>query len=326
MFKKVSVFIIVSFALLLSACGSSGSSSEENASNYPENQIEVIVPFSSGGASDLVSRTVASEMENDLDVPLTITNQTGGSGATGMLSLKNAQADGYTIGYVPVEMSMLDSLELADITPSDYEFIGQLMTIPSAITVPADAPYDTIEEFVSYAEENPGEIQIGNSGTGSIWHIAAAAFAEEAGIDVEYVPYDGASPAVTALMGGHISAVSVSPSEVRGGVESGDLKVLGVMGEERDPELPDVPTMQEAGYDVSVAGWGGFVAPEGTPEEVLEPLRSSFKNAAESEEFQQLMDDRGMIPAYKNGKEFSSYAEEQYDYFSELIPTIEINQ
>ncbi|MCG1010648.1 tripartite tricarboxylate transporter substrate binding protein [Salinicoccus sp. ID82-1] len=326
MTKKVSAFIFLSFVLILSACGNLNVSSGEETANYPEDQIEVIVPFSSGGASDLVSRTVASEMEDGLGVPLTITNKTGGSGATGMMSTKNAQPNGYTIGYVPVEMSMLESLGLAEVKPEDYEFIGQLMTIPSAITVPADAPYDTIEEFVSYAKDNPGKIQIGNSGTGSIWHIAAAAFAQEAEIDVEYVPYEGAAPAVTALMGDHISAVSVSPSEVRGGVDSEDLKVLAVMGEERDPELPDVPTMKEVGYDFAVAGWGGFVAPKGTPENALEQLRSSFEEAAESEGFQQLMEDRGMIPAYKSGEEFMEYAQEQYDYFSELIPSIELSE
>lgn len=315
---------MVFFALILTACSSSSSNSE--AANYPDDQVEVIVPFASGGSSDLVSRTIATEMESGLGVPVTITNKTGGSGATGMLAVKNAQSDGYTLGYVPVEMSMLDGLGLADIKPDDFEYIGQLMTIPAAITVPADAPYDTIEDFVQYAKDNPGKIQIGNSGAGSIWHIAAAAFAQEADVDVEYVPYEGAAPAVTALMGGHISAVAVSPSEVSAGVASGDLKVLAVMGDERDPSLPDTPTMKESGYDVSVAGWGGFVAPKGTPEEALKKLRESFKEASDSDKFQKLMEDRGMIPAYKEGEEFKAYAEEQYDYFNELIPTIELNQ
>ncbi|WP_101842590.1 tripartite tricarboxylate transporter substrate binding protein [Halobacillus sp. Marseille-P3879] len=326
MYKKVSVFMLLCFTLLLGACGSTSSSQGETDPDYPDDQIEVVVPFDSGGASDLVSRTIASEMEESLDVPFTVTNKTGGSGATGMLATKNAKPDGHTVGYVPVEMSMLESLELADITPKDYEFIGQLMTIPAAITVPADAPYDTIEEFIDYAKENPGEIQIGNSGTGSIWHIAAAAFAQETDIEMQYVPYEGAAPAVTALMGDHISAVSVSPSEVKGGVDSGDLKVLAVMGEERDPSVPDTPTLEEEGYDVSVAGWGGFVAPKDTPENALSQLRESFEDAAESDEFQELMEDRGMTPAYKSGEEFEQYAQEQYDYFNELIPTIELEE
>ncbi|WP_208587733.1 tripartite tricarboxylate transporter substrate binding protein [Gracilibacillus suaedae] len=322
--KKLMISIcIVAIGGLLSACGSSNSS--EDSSNFPENQIEVVVPFAAGGASDLVSRTIATEMENELDVPVVVSNKTGGSGTTGMLATKDAKPDGYTIGYVPVELAMVQELGLAEIAPNDYQAIGQLMTIPAAITVSADAPYDTIEEFISYAEENPGEVKVGNSGTGSIWHIAAAAFAQELDLELEYIPYDGAAPAVTALMGGHVDAVSVSPSEVVAGLDSEDLKVLAVMSEERDANVPDVPTLQELGYDINLSGWGGFVAPTDTPDEVMETLQSAFKIAAESEAFTNLLEERGMNPNYKDGAEFQQFAQDQYEYFSELIPSIDLS-
>ncbi|MCR6110143.1 tripartite tricarboxylate transporter substrate binding protein [Bacillus sp. A301a_S52] len=319
--KLVNAFMMT-FLIFLAACGNQ--SGEGNTADYPEKQIEVVVPFAAGGASDLVSRTIASEMEEELDVPVVITNRTGGSGANGMYSVRDAQADGYTIGYVPVELAMLESLDLADISPNDFEGIGQLMTIPAAITVPADAPYDTIEEFIQFAQENPGNVTIGNSGTGSIWHIAAAAFADEVEIDVQYVPYEGAAPAVTALMGGHIDAVSVSPSEVISGLNSDDLKVLAVMSEEPDANVPDVPTLQELGYDINLSGWGGFVAPKDTPEEVLDTLREAFEAAATSDTFIQLLDERGMNADYKPGDEFMEFSMEQYDFFTDLIPQVEV--
>ncbi|MCR6106064.1 tripartite tricarboxylate transporter substrate binding protein [Salipaludibacillus agaradhaerens] len=322
MTNKLVSALMVTFLLFLAACGNE--SGEENTADYPEKQIEVVVPFAAGGASDLVSRTIASEMEEELDVPVVITNRTGGSGANGMYSVRDAQADGYTIGYVPVELAMLESLDLADISPNDFEGIGQLMTIPAAITVPADAPYDTIEEFIQFAQENPGNVTIGNSGTGSIWHIAAAAFADEVEIDVQYVPYEGAAPAVTALMGGHIDAVSVSPSEVISGLNSDDLKVLAVMSEEPDANVPDVPTLQELGYDINLSGWGGFVAPKDTPEEVLDTLREAFEAAATSDTFIQLLDERGMNADYKPGDEFMEFSMEQYDFFTDLIPQVEV--
>jgi len=121
---------------------------------------------------------------------------------------------------------------------------------PAALTVKKDAPYNTVEEFIAYAKDHPGEISIGNSGPGSVWHIAAGLLAEKADIEVKYVPYDGAAPAITALVGDHIQAVSVSPAEVQGQVEAGDLKILGVMNSERVPAFPDVPTFEELGYDI----------------------------------------------------------------------------
>ncbi|WP_339226876.1 tripartite tricarboxylate transporter substrate-binding protein [Oceanobacillus sp. FSL K6-2867] len=326
--KFISFFLISSLVLFLAACGNSdskagSSADQETGSSFPEDQIEVVVPFAAGGASDLVSRTIATEMEKELGVPVVITNKTGGSGATGLLSVKDANPDGYTIGYVPVELAMLESLGLAEISPEDYAALGQLMTIPAGIIVSGDAPYNSVEEFVEHAKENPGEIKIGNSGTGSIWHIAAAAFAGEADIEIGHVPYDGAAPAVTALMGGHIDAVTVSPSEAISGIESGDLKVLAVMSEERDVNAPDSPTLQELGYDINLGGWGGFVAPKEIPEDVLEALKAAFETAYNSDAFQKLLEDRGMNPDYKPGDEFQEFAKDQYDFYSELIPTIE---
>jgi len=326
--KYMFALIATSLILFLAACGNSnteGASSESGEANssYPEEQIEVIVPFAAGGASDLVSRTIATEMENALGVPVVVANKTGGSGATGLLSTKDADPDGYTIGYVPVELAMLESLGLAQVSPEDYAALGQLMTIPAGIIVKGDAPYNSVEEFVAYAKENPGKIKVGNSGTGSIWHIAAAAFAGEAGIEVSHVPYDGAAPAVTALMGGHIDAVTVSPSEAISGISSGDLKVLAVMSEERDVNAPDAPTLQELGFDINLGGWGGFVAPKETPEDILETLRAAFETAYNSEAFQKLLEERGMNPDYKPGEEFQTFAKEQYDFYGELIPQIE---
>lgn len=322
--RFISTFIVISIVTLLSACGTT--SDKDNAANFPENQIEVIVPFAAGGASDLVSRTIATEMEKDLDVPVIITNKTGGSGATGLYAVEAAKADGYTLGYVPAELAMLESLELADITPEDFEALGQLMTIPAAITVRSDAPYDTIEEFIQFAKDHPGEVTVGNSGTGSIWHIAAAAFAQEVGVELDHIPYDGAAPAVTALLGKHVDAVSVSPSEAISGIDSGDLKVLAVMSEEPDINVPDAPTMQELGYDINLSGWGGFVAPKDTPEKVLESLSSAFETAYNSDAFQKLLEERGMNPDYKSGDEFEKFSIEQYEYFSELIPKVELSE
>lgn len=325
--KHLKIFGVLSMsAALLVGCSSSDSTANGAASEaYPEDQISLVVPFAAGGASDMVSRSIAAEMEKELEVPVVIVNKVGGSGAVGMTDVRSSEPNGYTLGYVPVEMVMLESLGLSDITPDDFDFISRLMTVPAAITVPADAPYNTIQEFIDYATENPGEIQIGNSGVGSIWHLAAAALAQETDAEFTYIPFDGGAPAVTALTGGHIQAVSVSPSEVKAGVDGENLKILAVMGDERDPAFPDVPTLKEEGIDLSLAGWGGFVAPKGTPEEIVSALDESIENAMETEEFKKLVNDRLLTPAYLSSTEFETFANEQYEFFSELIPSIELN-
>ncbi|WYS06019.1 tripartite tricarboxylate transporter substrate binding protein [Bacillus sp. FSL R5-0394] len=320
--RLTNLFISIVAALCLASC--SNQSPEEAAERYPEDQVSLIVPFATGGASDVVSRAVAMAMEEELGVPVVVVNKTGGVGAIGVYDVMMANADGYRIGYVPVELVMYDGLQIASISPYEFAYISRLMEIPAAITVSADAPYNTLDEFITYAKEHPGELQIGNSGTGSIWHIAAGALAQEAGVKFNYVPFEGAAPAVGSLLGGHIDAVSVSPSEVKTGLDSGGLKVLGVMGNERDPVVPDVPTMKEQGYDVVLGGWGGFVAPKDTPEEIIAALDAAIEKSMETETFQTLAESRGLTPAYLPGQAFEAFAVEQYEFFNELIPSIEM--
>jgi tripartite-type tricarboxylate transporter receptor subunit TctC len=312
---------------LLGACSSEtgkNADAEDTGSDFPNKQIELVVPYAPGGASDMVSRTVGSYLEKDLGVPVVTNNKTGGTGAVGMSYVEGKNPDGYTVGYVPVEMAMLSALGFADIEPSKFDLLGRAIVIPAAITVPADAPYNTIQEFIQYAKDNPGKVRVGNSGTGSIWHIAAAGLAEETGAKMKYVPFEGAAPAVAALLGGHIEAVSVSPSEVKASVDGGDLKILAVMSKDRDKTFPDVPTLIESGIDLEIAAWGGFVVPKGTPEDIKAKLEESVKGAVGSEEFQKLADERGLNASHLSAEEFTKFADEQYKFFGDLIPKMEL--
>lgn len=300
------------------------SNPQEQKSNYPEKQITLVVPYAPGGASDMVARTVAQVVEKELDIPIVVMNKTGGTGAVGMSFVEASPKDGYTFGYVPVEMTMVKSLGYADIEPDKFDLLGRAIVIPAAITVPANAPYDTIEEFVEYAKNNPGDLKVGNSGTGSIWHIAAAGFANAANIELSYIPFDGAAPAVAALMGRHIDAVSVSPSEVKSGVDGGDLKVLAVMSADRDKLFPDVPSLKEKGIDVEIAAWGGFAVPKDTPDDIKKILEEAVQVAVSSDEFKKLAEERGLNQAYLSASEFSEFALSQYNFYNELIPSMEL--
>ena len=334
--KILALALAAAMSLTLVACGgsktpaasgsaSSGGSSSAETVDFPGNkQVSLIVPYSAGGASDTVARIYASELEQSLGTSIVVSNVTGASGAIGLEQVRNSNPDGYTIAYMPVESTMLKALGFTDLSTDDFRFIGRAMTIPAAVTVRADAPWDTFEDFVNYAKEHPGEIQVGNSGTGSIWHIAAASIEKECGVQFTHVPFDGAAPAVAALLGGNIQAVTVSPSEVKNNVDSGDFKVLCVLGESRSSVVPDVPTAQELGIDITIQGWGGFAVPKDTPQAVIDILEKASETAINSDSVKKTLAHRGYEHASLSGSDMDQKASEELAYYSELIPELGI--
>lgn len=329
--KILALALAAAIALSLVACSkpagnsSSSSASKGNTVDFPGNkQISLIVPYSAGGASDTTARIYAAELEKALGATIVVSNVTGASGAIGLEQVRNANPDGYTMAYMPVESTMLRSLGFTDLSTDDFKFVGRAMTIPAAVTVRADAPWNTFQEFVDYAKEHPGEIQVGNSGTGSIWHIAAASIEDKCGIEFTHVPFDGAAPAVAALLGGNIQAVTVSPSEVKNNVDSGDFKVLCVLGEGRSSVVPDVQTATEMGIDITIQGWGGFAVPKDTPQEIVDILEAASETAINSDAVKELLAERGFEHAYLNGSDMDAKAAAELAYYSELIPKLGI--
>lgn len=292
------------------------------APKFPRKQIQIVVPYAPGGASDTVARIYGKELEKELGKPVVVVNRTGASGAVGLESVKNSKPDGYTMSYMPVESTMISALGLSDISSDDFTFVCRIMTIPAAITVSADAPWNTLDDFLKYAKENPGKITVGNSGPGSIWNVAAASLEQATGVKFTHVPFDGAAPAVAALLGKNISAVSVSPSEVKTNVDAGQFKVLAVIGDQKSSVVPNVKTTKEMGIDITAMGWGGFAVPKGTPKEVVQILNDASAKVAQSEELKKLLADRGFEYAYLNGKDMDAFAKSQLAQYKELIPQL----
>lgn len=297
-----------------------------SAADFPgKKAITIVCPYAAGGASDTTSRIFASEFETAIGTTVMVQNTTGASGAIGLETVRNSKPDGYTIAYMPVESTMLSSLGYTDLTTEDFRFIGRAMTIPAAITVKADSEWQTFEDFIDYAKEHPGEVRVGNSGTGSIWQVAAASVEETCGVEFNHVPFsDGAASAVTALLGGNIEAVAVSPSEVYTNVESGDLRTLVVLGEDKSSVLPEVPTAKDLGYDIVIQGWGGFAVPKDTPDDVVATLETAAETAINSDAMKELLASKGYEHAYLNGADMDKVAAEELAHYSELIPTMGI--
>ncbi|UFJ43103.1 tripartite tricarboxylate transporter substrate binding protein [Brevibacillus humidisoli] len=316
----------------LAACGSganSGGATGEAAaggSDFPQRDLTIIVPFSAGGGTDATARALAKAAEQHLGQSIAVVNKTGGSGAVGFTEGANAKPDGYTLTMLTMEITTLKHLKLSELTHEDFKPIAQVNFDPPAITVRADAPYNTVQEFFDYVKENPGKVKVGNSGPGALWHMAAIIMEKNVGVQFTHVPFEGANPAVTALLGGHIDMVPVSPAEVKAHVEAGKLKTLAVVDEKQSDVLPGVKTLEEQmGIKMPPIGsWRGLAVPKETPEEVVSILADAFMKAAESEEFKTYMKNNGLGLSIKDASSFQKMIVESHDYFGELIPELGI--
>jgi tripartite-type tricarboxylate transporter receptor subunit TctC len=279
---------------------------------FPEKPITVICPWTAGGGTDVLLRALSKSAEKFLGQTITVLNQTGGAGAIGHNAIRAARPDGYTVGMITFELNSLPPQGLVPFTWKDFDPMMRINSDPAALTVRADAPYSTVRGFMDYAKAHPGEITIGNSAPGSVWHIAAGLAAEKTGVNVKHVPFDGAQPAVTALVGGHIKAVAVSVAEVRGQAQAGNLKILGVMSSERDKIFPGVPTFREQGVDVQFYTWRGLALPKGVPPAVKAKIADAYKKAFDSKEFQEFAAKASLNLAYQNNADFTKFLEQNY--------------
>ena len=274
--KKITLFSMV-VMLAVSAAVLSGCEREER--EFPSRNITMICPWAAGGGTDAILRALSIAAEPHLGVNIIVENRTGGAGGIGHMAIMNAPRDGYTMGMITFELNSLPQQGMIDFTFEDFEPLILVNADAAALTVHINAPFNTVQEFVDYARQNPGTISIGNSAPGSVWHIGAGLLASETGIQVNHIPFEGAAGAVTALAGGHIQAVSVSLAEVRSQVEAGNVKVLGVMDTQRSAMFPNVPTFQEQGFDIVYGTWRGLALPRGVNPEIRATLENAFTAA-----------------------------------------------
>ena len=279
---------------------------------FPDKPVNVICPWTAGGGTDVLLRALSKEAEKFLGQTINVVNQTGGAGAIGHNAIRAARPDGYTIGMITFELNSLPPQGLVPFTWKDFDPLMRINTDPAALTVRKDAPYNTVRGFVDYAKAHPDEITIGNSAPGSVWHIAAGLAAEKTGVNVKHVPFNGAQPAVTALVGGHIKAVAVSVAEVRSQVQAGNLKILGVMAAERDKIFPNVPTFKEQGVDVQFATWRGLAFPKGVPAANRAKVADAYKKAFETKEFKEFAANAALTLNYQDGAAFTKFLDQNY--------------
>lgn len=319
--KKRSVGILMLISLLtltlLAGCGDSSDTGSDVS--YPEENISVIVPYDAGGATDLLARLIADQMDSALDVSVVVENKAGGTGAVGCNYGSSAEGDGYTVTMFTTEASTAHMQGIADYSHEDFTPVSLVAVGPCSLAVPANSPFDTLEDFVDYAKENPGKLQIASMAPGGIWRIACDKFISESDIDVTVVPYDGGGTAIPAALGNQVDAVSVGFSEVLSYVKNGDLKLLAAGGSEAPAAYPEAKTFEEYGYDVSVSAYWAFGVPKDTPQEIVDALEKILDKAINNDEVDQFLLERGFSKNYLVKDEFVKWLEETDAVFKEVI-------
>ncbi|MGJ7544201.1 Bug family tripartite tricarboxylate transporter substrate binding protein [Variovorax sp. LT1R16] len=298
------------------------------ASEYPSKTIELIVPVAAGGGTDLVGRAFAEASKKYLpQQPMIVINKPGASGAIGTAELINAKPDGYKIGIIICEITIIPNLGITKYTAADLRPIARLNADPSAVTVRADAPWQTIDEFLADARKRKDPMPVGNAGMGSIWHMAAAAFAEKTNVKVNHVPFLGAAPAVVALLGGHVDAITVSPGEVAQHVAAGKLRTLAVMSDQRVGGIFEkVPTLKERGVDLTVGVWRGLAVPKGTPADIVQTLSDVARKAADDAVFRDALSKASLGWAYADAAAFQTVIDKDRAFYAALVPKLELNK
>jgi tripartite-type tricarboxylate transporter receptor subunit TctC len=249
---------------------------------YPSRPITMIVPFPPGGVADIIGRPAADAMSRALASPVVVENKPGAGGGIGMGYVAKAKPDGYTVLMALSSISILPEADKITGRTAMYQFkdftpIARFTADPTVLAVRANSPWRTLDEFIADARKRPGSITYGSSGNYGTMHLPMEMLAAAANVKLLHVPFTGAGPAVVALLGGQIDAISSGPSTVIQHVKAGKVRVLASWGDKRLASLPDVPTLTESGFPVVFTQWTALFAPAGTPEAAIVKLRDAAR-------------------------------------------------
>ncbi|MEW6332985.1 MAG: tripartite tricarboxylate transporter substrate binding protein [Thermodesulfobacteriota bacterium] len=287
------------------------------AASYPAKPIQLLIPFGAGGSADIMGRALATAAEKLLGQPVVAINKPGAGGALMYTALHQAAPDGYTLGWNSLSVATTSNIGNVKFKSEDFAYIARVGFDSMVIAVKKEAPWKTFAEFRDYALKNPG-VKIGNAGTGSGTHMVAVMMEKAMGIKALHIPL-GAERRIVSLMGGEVPAICVPFAEVISQVKAGQARILVVTTPERDPSAPDVPTLKELGYNVSMDLFRGVSAPQGTPAPIIEKLQGVLKKAVEDPAFVNLCKQNGVIISFMGARDFTDYIKVQDKAVAEVM-------
>jgi tripartite-type tricarboxylate transporter receptor subunit TctC len=296
---------------------------------YPEKSIRLVVPFATGGTSEIVARSVANSLSTSLGVSVYVDNKPGGAGNIAMEEVKRANPDGYTlmlghVGTLAVNPALFGK-KLPYDPNKDFAPVTLVAKVPNVIAVSEKSPYKTLSDLVIDAKKNPGKINYGSAGNGSAGHLAMEYFSSEAGIDLVHVPYKGSGPMLTDLIGGQIQATFNGLPSLIGQIKGGTLRPLAVGSAERSKVLPNVPTISESGYKgFETSQWYGIIVPAGTPQPIIDKLQKDIAKGLKSKEDSKRMLEDGAILVGDTPAQFGAFIKSEQVRWAKVVEKAKI--
>lgn len=284
-------------------------------SAWPNRPVTVVCPWGAGGGTDATARIVAAILEKNLKQPFNVVNRTGGSGVVGHSAIATAPADGYTIGMITVEITMMHHQGLTELNPTSYTPLALMNVDPPGVQVNANSPYKNVKALADAIKAAPaGKFKASGTGQGGIWHLALIGWLQAMGLPpnhVAWVPSNGAAPAMQDLAAGGIDLVTCSVPEAKAMIDAGKAVSLAVMAPQRNPQFKDVPTLNESlGINYSVGAWRGIAGPKGLPADIATKLTAELKKAYDSAEFQDFMKNRGFGTTWADPAAFAKFMDD----------------
>lgn len=296
---------------------------------YPERSIRLVVPFATGGTSEIIARSVANSLSVSLGQSVYVENKPGGAGNIAMEEVKRAKPDGYTlilghVGTLAVNPALFGK-KLPYDPNVDFAPVTLIAKVPNVIAVSEKSPNKTIADLVTDAKKNPGKIYYGSAGNGSAGHLAMEYFSAEAGIDLVHVPYKGSGPMLTDLIGGQIQATFNGLPSLIGQIKGNSLRPLAVGSAERSKALPNLPTLSESGYKgFETSQWYGIIVPAGTPQPIIDRLQKDIAKGLKSKEDSRRMLEDGAVLIGDTPTQFGAFIKSEQARWGKVVEKAKI--
>ena len=293
------------------------------ADAYPDRPIRLIVPYAAGGGTDAIARVIAQGVTGQLGQQMVVENNGTAGGNVATAQAAKADPDGYTVlmanpGPMTVNPHLFKNVKVDPLTAFDP--VTLIAEAPLVVVVPEGSRFTSFQALVEAAKAAPGGLTYGSAGNGSASHLATLLLANSAGLDMVHVPYKGAGPAITDLIGGRLDFMVTTLPSVVGFIESGKAKPLAVTMQERSKRLPEVPTIAELGLpDYEAAAWYGFSVPTGTPPEIITKLRDATVAATQTPAVQKSLDVEGAVVIANTPAEFGAFMQQESQRWAAVI-------